>query len=262
LRNQGVDLRINDVITSITTLDNYYAYDDGTAENSAGINQRLGQVAVKYELNKPDALTAMRVYLPKTIRDQSTESLVLQVLGDKNGLPDQILGQQNFKIKYGSKLDEFVEFKFDIPINVTGTFYIGWRQLTDNIMPVGLDKNSIYPQKIYYSLRNEWTADTTLKGSLMMRPVMLGRTATITASEPILQDISIYPNPSTGTIRWEYSGIREIWVLDTFGKEVIRKSYQPTDDKQLSLEGLANGLYLMTLSDGERSITKKVLIQK
>ncbi|RYD94634.1 MAG: T9SS C-terminal target domain-containing protein, partial [Sphingobacteriales bacterium] len=47
----GVNLRRNDTIASVTVLDNYYAYDDGTAEAAIQNTQRQGRVAMRFLLN-------------------------------------------------------------------------------------------------------------------------------------------------------------------------------------------------------------------
>jgi hypothetical protein len=56
----GYNLALNDSVSTYTILDDFYAYDDGTAEIGADFDQSLGKVAVQYVLSKPDSIGAVR----------------------------------------------------------------------------------------------------------------------------------------------------------------------------------------------------------
>jgi hypothetical protein len=45
-----VDFRINDTVRTIVPIRDFLAYDNGSVDYSAGINQRSGMLAVRYEV--------------------------------------------------------------------------------------------------------------------------------------------------------------------------------------------------------------------
>ena len=70
----GVNLRINDTISAVAALDDYYAYDDGTWEYAQQIRQRE-QIAVRFITNKPDAIKGCSgVY--RSFHDQSNRAII------------------------------------------------------------------------------------------------------------------------------------------------------------------------------------------
>ena len=130
-------------------------------------------------------------------------------------------------IKYSTTPNAFVEYKID-PVAVTDTFYIGFIQFTDDEpLAIGLDLSTPqFANKNYYNISNEWIqvpkADAPqvnstfipIKGSLMIRPVMLGRTipAKPLSNEEEIQDrnLVISPNPSTGIFKWNDNSLKNV----------------------------------------------------
>ncbi len=79
-----------------------------------------------------------------------------------------------------------------------------------------------------------------------------------------LVSTKIYPNPSSGqlTIDFDTSRIQqlEIELIDVLGKQVYSTTLTPTN-KTLNLDHLQKGMYFVLLSEGERSIVKKIVIK-
>ena len=59
-----------------------------------------------------------------------------------------------------------------------GTFYVGWEQITNDLLNIGLDKNSISNQYMFYNVGGGWV-NSQFPGSWMIRPV-------VNFDEPIL----------------------------------------------------------------------------
>lgn len=202
----GVDLRQNDTISGITVLDDYYAYDDGTAEQVKQINQRLARVAVRFVNNQPDAVRGVRIYIPPTRRNQEGQQIAFSVFNDAgNNTPAQRqLVQQTFPVKYATVRNGFVDYLFTTPVNVRDTFYVAFSQLDDPAIPVGFDRNSPYRGNTLLNLGVRWDAvpATDDDGALMIRPIMNnGPSNVITATEPEVA-VTVYPNPSSGVVNW------------------------------------------------------------
>lgn len=269
----SIDLRRNDSIFGKTVLDNYYAYDDGTAESAVYFNRSLGRTAVRYFLNTPDFVSGVRMNVVPTIKDLTGQSVTIQVWSNADGKPKTLLYQKAFKITYPVNRNTFVEFPFDYGVAVRDTFYVGWLQIGQDGMPVGLDRNNRHEDQIFINAGQEWVPYTTFKndpnlayfqGSLMLRPVMGAKTsAPLTSVEPesTNTDWEVYPNPSKGQISWKTDEIRQIDVYQLNGMLLKQQSVQPFE-KSIDLSNFNDGLYLLRLSNEKKTVIKKILLSK
>jgi Secretion system C-terminal sorting domain len=267
---------VNDSISRIVELDNYYAYDDGTAEQAAYLKKGFGRVAIQYVLNKPDGVTAIRIHVPPTITSLAGKRLTLQILNSKNGKPDRILktiSDSTTTIKYANTPNAFIEYKID-SVAVVDTFYVGYVQFTDDEpLVVGLDINSPqFSEKHFYNISNEWVQvpkanalNTNnnfipIKGSLMIRPVMAGKTVTgkPLATEENIQDknLVISPNPSTGIFRWNDVSLKNAEVFDMTGRTIFQEK---TNNQEVNLQNLNTGVYFLRLSNEKNTFVRKIV---
>ena len=267
---------INDTISRTVELSNYYAYDDGTAEQAAEIKKGFGRVAVQYIVNKPDAVSAIRINLQPTVKNISKQRLTFQILANDKGKIGRILKTVSDTlnvIKYSTTSNAFVEYKID-PVTVTDTFYVGFIQFTDDEpLAIGLDLNTPqFANKHYYNISNEWVqvpkADAPqisstfvpIKGSLMIRPVMLGRTVATKplANEEEIQDrnLIISPNPSTGIFRWNDESLKNVEVYDMVGRNIMQER---TDNQEINLQNLRTGIYFLRLSNEKNTFVRKIV---
>ncbi len=256
----GVNLKRNDTISLRTVLDDYYAYDDGTAEYSGAINGRLGRVAVRFVGNRPDVVGAVRVNLAPNGRNLGGQNFTLQILGDANGRPGAVLGAQSFAIRYPAQPNDFVELKLTSPVAVRDTFYVGWLQLSENdALQVGLDKNTDFGTQLFYNLGAGWAGNTELRGSFLLRPVMGGQASgVVTETEAERGEFRVFPNPSTGLIEWNDEAFQTLDVFSLGGQ--LLKHQSITGQRGATLSELPPGLYLLRFRDQTRQVTKRLLL--
>jgi hypothetical protein len=262
----GVDLRQNDTIVGTTVLDNYYAYDDGSAEISRWINQRFAQTAVRFIKTLPDAVKGISIHIPPVLADQTGQFIAFSIFNDAgNNTPStQRLQQQQFPIKYATLRNGFVDYIFDRPVNVRDTFYVAYTQLSDQYVPVGFDRNSPFRNNIFINLSTRWeTAPAEFQdGAFMIRPIMQGNIVTL-ATEPETP-AAVYPNPSAGLINWAGTlvGSVRLDVTDLAGRTWGSVSLQP-NQTTTNLGHLPDGFYLLRFTDaGERTRTVRCIIRK
>lgn len=256
----GVNLKRNDTISLRTVLDDYYAYDDGTAEYSGAINGRLGRVAVRFVGNRPDVLGAVRVNLAPNGRNLGGQNFTLQILGDANGRPGAVLGAQSFAIRYPTQPNDFIELKLTSSVAVRDTFYVGWLQLSENdALQVGLDKNTDFGNQLFYNLGAGWVGNTELRGSFLLRPVMGGQASgVVTETEAERAEFRVFPNPSTGQIEWNDEAFQTLDVF-SLGGQLLK--HQPiAGQRGANLSELPPGLYLLRFRDQTRQATKRLLL--
>ncbi len=284
LRGLQEEIRYNNEISGYTVLDNYYSYDDGTAESAAGINQRTGGVAVRYIVNRPDTLLAVRLYFAQYNTNQKGQSFVLQIFDNKNGLPNKVLYQRSDTITYTDTLNKFAEYKlYQVleskivldAVTVRDTFYVGWQQTTETILPVGLDKNIDSRNTIFINLganiqgERDWIPNTDqaipISGSFMIRPVMGSRPPVVTAIEeevPGIPPFEVSPNPTDGKLTWNDARVSSVQVYDLAGKLLQRQVLKNQPTPLLDLGFLPNGLYLLHFSDGKHTWVRKVVMAR
>ncbi|MEA5140816.1 T9SS type A sorting domain-containing protein [Arcicella rigui] len=259
----------NDTISTTLALDNYYAYDDGTAEAGAYLKKGFGRVAVQYVNNKSDVVKAIRINLQPSLTNIAGNAITLQIMANDRGKPGTVLRGLYTKIQYPDQQNGFIEYAID-PVVVTDTFYVGYLQYTDDEpVIVGLDKNSSqFTGKHFFNISNEWinasSADTTLykamRGSLMIRPVMGGQVSPVVLeTEDEIQDknLVVSPNPSSGIIRWNDRSLKKVEVFDISGRSVHQET---TDNQSINLESLNSGMYLLRLSNERNTFVRKIWI--
>ncbi len=81
---------------------------------------------------------------------------------------------------------------------------------------------------------------------------------------PVNDVISIYPNPAKDVLNIKSSGsadINTVQVVDLNGRQVISKSFNNVIDAQINVNELSDGMYLINITSGETTITKKFLKQ-
>jgi Secretion system C-terminal sorting domain len=262
---------MNDTISRIIELDNYYAYDDGTAESGAYLKKGFGRVAIQFINNKPDVVKAIRINL-QTLLDSTrlaTTNLSLQVMANDKGKPGRILKALNGKIIYPSTNNGFIEYAID-PVAVSDTFYVGYTQLSDDeALVVGLDNNSPqFAKKHFYNIANEWinvdnipsnSGFVPIKGSLMIRPVMGGVAKEITlATEEEIQDrnLVISPNPTSDIIRWNDISLKNAEIMDMSGRSILS---QKSDNQEINISNLNSGTYILRLSNDKNTFVRKIV---
>ena len=268
---------VNDTISRYVDLSNYYAYDDGTAEQAAYLKKGFGRVAVQFINNKPDAVTAIRINLQPTVTNLTGKRLTFQILANDKGKIGKILKTISDTInviKYSNTPNAFVEYKID-PVAVVDTFYVGFIQFTDDEpLAIGLDVNTPeFAPKHYYNISNEWVqvpkADAPqinstfvpIKGSLMIRPVMLGKQIIFSkplANEAEIQDrnLIISPNPSTGIFKWNDPSLKNVEIYDMTGRSIFQER---TDNQEVNLQNLRTGIYFLRLSNERNTFVRKII---
>ena len=259
----------NDQVRSITILDNYFAYDDGTAE-SALVAQEDDQIAVKFTATVEDTLRAIRMHFPHMISDVSNQEFNLKVwIGQLDDEPEFVMNFLHplYPDQVLDTLQGFTTYLLqDANGNLAplflpaGDFYIGWEQLTNcnftDCIPFGLDKNTPAGQALsYFKQQNasQWRAFSELgvpipEGALMVRPVVGSETPVPTSADeaaPEAFQLKVFPNPAQGILNLlpatgRYSDY-QIELYNSVGQLV----YQGPMQAQLNVSQFESGLYLL-----------------
>ena len=76
----------------------------------------------------------------------------------------------------------------------------------------------------------------------------------------------MYPNPNKGTFSVKFNATEDkinIKVWDIRGRAIFNKTYNQLGDfnKTINLNAIASGLYIIEVSNGLKTTTKKLLIE-
>ncbi|MFN6943412.1 MAG: T9SS type A sorting domain-containing protein [Cytophagaceae bacterium] len=276
----GIDFRINDTLTRHTIIGNYYAYDDGSAEFGAGLeNEYGGKIAYEFNLNVEDTITAIDIYFPRMNRNLNNFQLRLLVWKEieLNGEGENILygGKDNdhiIPLIYGNWQNHYIRYKLREPVVTSGKFYIGFQQFTLFQVPVGFDVNTNSADKIFYKKGNTWHAYDKEPGSLMMRPVFGDPSIVLSTKKPVEEakenfpsiptPLTIYPNPTSGMLYFQ-EPVKDVVVMDLSGRKVMTHSFSVFDTEfSINMESLQDGMYILQINDGKALFVRKVILRK
>ena len=255
----------NDSTYSQQVFENYYAYDDGTAEKAYGPTGVQALLAIQYTPYEADSVIGMKIHWVPSVNDVSDNILLLSVWGDNGGQPGALLYEDEFAFSrqpsYEYDRNLFTTYYFNDleKVPVDGTFYVGWRQLDADRLNVGLDANIVNNDKTFFSVNQGATWNqSSIEGSVMIRPIfstaldddVLG----IQTVEAIKATVNVYPNPTADivTIEVEHAEYEGVEVYNLQGVLIER-----TKDQQVDLSNHPDGMYLFRVN-GVNEIIKVI----
>ncbi|WP_416864247.1 MAG: T9SS type A sorting domain-containing protein [Imperialibacter sp.] len=258
---ENINYRNNDTTSISLSFSDYTAWDDGTAEYAAGINQSRGQLAYKVAALSQDTLTGIDIHFPRIAPFADGQPLDIIAWKTLTNINPTLLALQRVSVEFREELDQFVRYKFEIPVAVSDTFYIGYRQYTDNFVGIGLDKNNNTGDRIYFNVGNGWVQNERTDGSLMIRPVFENvpfRSVTGLDENPI-EELTIYPNPSEGIVYFSEKP-EAVFIADVSGKAFPVQLTENQRPWSIDLTHLPKGLYFVQYIFQNRKSTFKLIL--
>lgn len=258
LADEKIGVPNNDSIVFVQRFENYYAYDDGSAERTYSVNTAGGRIAMKYTLATTDTLLGLFIHFVPFQVDNSTQTFLLRAWSDNNGVPGEEIGE-NFQFQnpsyYQNGYNVFGYYEYDEPREVSGVVYVGFVQDSPVEMHVGNDKNTnANPSRLFYQLGlgAAWQ-QSQITGSVMIRPVFKsGKTGvwnSVTEIETASNtEFNIYPIPTSSVLTvspYRADGLfYRASVFNTQGQLVVESDLS-TGDLQLEVNHLADDLYFV-----------------
>lgn len=256
--------RGNDTVRHVQDITNYFAYDDGTAENSFGLSTLYAQLAEQFTLNVADSLQYIDIYFNPFLTNASIYTFNLYVWSDAGGTPGTpfYVGASAVSPAYGGvTYNQFIRYQLDAPLYLgTGKFYVGFKQNTNQFLNVGVDKNNNSQTKIFYNVSGTWNASPFF-GSLMLHPVFgsASEFSGIADSPKTTSDIFVYPNPANDRLFIKRTNENEkinFSIFDLLGKTIINNAVY-SDFIDVSM--LDGGIYFVQLNDGKNCSSVKFI---
>ena len=255
-------------VVHIQNFSNYYAYDDGSAEQGYYLNTYAAKVALRFTLNTFDTLKSVRIYFDPIVDGSAVQASSFRIIvwGAGGNGPGNIIYKDSLMyptyLQGSYNLIPTYNLTSCLPLNV-GTYYIGIQQTTNKPLNIGFDKNTNHNDALYYDITGAWS-QSAIKGSLMINPVM-GCTypTTVGLTEYKKTDvIKVFPNPAQNSIAVSYTGNQientTLEILTSLGQLVYTKSI--ISNESIDISNLSNGLYFIHLKGSSLNVSPQKLI--
>ncbi|MBT5354709.1 MAG: T9SS type A sorting domain-containing protein [Flavobacteriales bacterium] len=260
INTEPSDFKNNDTVFHLQRFYSHFAYDDGSAESAYGINVQGAKLAYKFNLNRPDTLRIVQMKFVEMHEDLTSNKFALTIWDNNNGDPGQEVYKDTVEIEYKDR-GKFTNYYLKNGVGLIGTFFVGWEQITNDILNLGLDKNSVANDYMLYNIGGGWV-NSQFPGAWMIRPVVNFDTPLISyLSEKIVIDCKIYPNPFSDktSIYFNNNSQRTFKLFDMIGRTV--RSFSSSDNKiDIYKENLRKGIYFIQITEGNVMQTKKLIL--
>ena len=263
-------LMFNDTAKYTQVFQNFYSYDDGTAEQGYGVSGEGTQhsmVACKYHTYKADVLSAIQIFFNSTT-NSPIPYFYLCVWANNNGVPgDTLYSQIGVRPEYENDINKFHTYILEETLNLpVGDFFIGWTKTTNDMLNAGFDANTESTGKLFYNTTGTWT-QSSYSGSLMIRPIfgdLRPEQSSVDAIKKNTNTISIYPNPAkdylyiNSNIDLKFKNL-QYNIYDISGKLVLSKT---TAELKINIQSLKSGFYIIQILENNRILlNNKLLIE-
>lgn len=260
----------NDTLLERQEMYNYYAYDDGTAEAGYGIQSATSgaQIAYKFDLLMPDSLRAVQmrfVYGNSYVALSLFNIVMWSSVIPANGQTVLLYSQHPY---YEDTINGFHTYRLDNPLYIPGgIFYIGWEQLDNSFLNIGLDKNINSNANMFFNVSGNFQ-NSSIAGSWMIRPVFgkeLPGVASVGNVNAAENKISVYPNPASDFILIKNNSATGekffFRIFDVTGRTVANGEVK---GQRFNVSNLGNGIYQLVFSDNSfRTIeSRKIIISR
>ena len=254
-RYTQVDFRANDQVRTKFPLKDFFAYDQGAADYTAGINQRSGQLAVAYKTPEPVFLTGISIDFNNARQANQVLDLVIWSALDKKPLYTE---EVVIPTKESGQDIHFFSLKESVP--VSGTFYVGFTQFTNDFLQVGLDKTQNFGDRIYFNVGGGWVQNKDVTGALLIRPhvSLSGKSGGNLIPENTLK---VYPNPAIEEV-WVEGKFTYLQVLDSYGREITLPRMAGNTGELLNFKDQQPGLYLIKVVHDLGISSFRILVKK
>ena len=272
------NIRSNDTTQFVQKFENYFSYDDGTAESGIGIEpSNASAFAIGFPLLSEDTLYCVDIYFNCSYQQSNLKPFYLYIYDSKEQIsvykdgegkeftdtlivPDEIIYESVKLTPYYDSLNKFHRYYLDEPLIIPkGVFFIAMKPNGSSYMNIGFDQNNDASAFMFEKKGKDWS-NIFLKGAPMIRPYFGSSSVGIEHSVYNTDKLNIYPNPAKDVIVIDYTSYgtqnNEVRIFDIQGNLLINQKYVPNSG--LDISTLKNGIYILKVG----SQTQKLIIAK
>jgi hypothetical protein len=251
---ENIDLKMNDTVKTIIPIRDFFAYDDGNVDYSAGINQRNGMLANRFEVSNTAFVKGISINFTNFNQANSVVDLMIWRNLDEN----PIYIKEVF-IPEKPSLSDFSYYELEENIRVEDIFFVGFTQFTNDFVYVGLDKTFDNGKEVFFNVTGSWQQNDIVEGSLMIR-VHLSETEVVEQEGQSEAGFKLFPNPVTDWLNLE-GDIDDYIVYDPYGRQLNLPMEINEKGKMINFAGLQKGVYLVNIVQNNESKSIRVLVR-
>jgi len=271
LTTDAFDRKQNDTLIYYQVFGRCFAFDDGTSESGYGISgmgSRNAMVAYRFKSFIPDTLRAVQICFNDSYQNANQRAFDLMIWNNNKGVPgDVIYSKEELIAKQGESINGFYTYILDTPVEITGDFFVGWKQRSETFLNAGFDLNTPHKGRQLYYLNGEWNV-SQMPGSLMIRPVFGPEIKSSDIFNPVYDEspVKIWPNPATeyifiSTGNQTFLSEMNVSVTDIAGRIILNAMYR--DSERLNISSLPAGIYFLSIRAGIKVIgTARLVISR
>ena len=253
------DRKENDTLYYTQKFHHTFAYDDGTAESAYGLNVDGAKLAYQFKLNRPDEkLRAVQMYFPQMLDSVNNISFDLTVWDNNNGQPGDTLYTQSVDPVH-TENGEFHTYIIDNPFLVSGTIYIGWKQSTDDLLNIGLDKNNEANNYMFYNIGSGWL-NSTYPGAWMIRPFISLNNIILDVNENN-NAFKVFPNPAENELFVETKGNENIISIYNLQGVLVKQITSTAALTKINICDLSSSIYIIEVSNCKSRNYQKIIVK-
>ena len=263
---KNAPFRWNDTLQTFLHCTDEYAYDYGEPTSGygiVGVGAERAAVAMRFRPLKSTAIKAVKMWFNPIEDLTSRKRFRLCFWLDENGVPGKKVYEQLVSPPHEeSEVGCFYEIELTNPILFKDSYFVGWEQLSADMMNIAYDAHTPYKPAIFSRTSAQWLP-SKLQGALMLRLVCGGsgvdpQIPAADCSTPTPQ-CEVYPNPAKDAVVIKTSDeVANIAIYSSHG--VLLRSNLPANSP-INLQEMTPGLYLLqiTYRTGTRD-TQKLIV--
>ena len=159
-----------------------------------------------------------------------------------------------------TRLNQYHFYYLDSLFQLTDIFYVGWTQNSSTMLNIGLDKNSIANDYMFYNVGGLWNT-SQYTGAWMIRPLVSMSNLYLSNqnnNNNNNNNLTIFPNPSSSYINVKtFSSSNLMSLFDLSGKMIFQKSineYYNFDSRNFD-----SGIYILKIENHLGVFNRKLI---
>ena len=145
------------------------------------------------------------------------------------------------------------------PFKIVGTFYVGWEQVTDDLLNIGLDKNNKANNYMFYNVGGGWST-SIYEGSWMIRPI-LSMSEIISYIRNNKLEFKVFPNPVESELFVETSYQYSIISIYSLEGILVRRYTVNSNLHKIDVNSLSSGVYFVECLSNKHKEYHKIIVR-
>ena len=213
---------------------------------------------------KPTAIKAVRIWFNPIGDLKSRKRFRLCFWQDANGVPgNKVYEQLVTPPREESEVGRFYEIVLTTPITFKNAYFVGWEQLSADMINIAYDAHTPFKATIYSRTSAQWQK-SKVEGALMFRLVCGGEgkdpELPTSACMPAIPESEVFPNPAQDQIYVKTA--EEVANIALYSVQGVLVREGLPSNTYVGIAELPRGIYLVRLTyrNGIQD-TKKLIVR-